>query len=149
MFKFNRENKTALADTIDFGGQRVQVPKLTIKKWRMLLDNIQTLPQIFIDVLMARGSSDFTATVTAALSVALDEIIELVSVLTELDKEWIEENVDHNELLNYVEKTVQKNDFAEAGKKFRAVFGSMIPSAAFRSPSPSMNGSSNVPSNSE
>lgn len=149
MFKFGRENKAAtMADVINFGGKSVEIPKLTIAKWKLLFDRIETLPSVLLNVFSARNTSDFSATLVAGLSLVLDEVVELVAVLTDLDKEWIEQNVDQNELIDFIAKTVEKNDLSAAVKKFRGVFGNLM-ARAVRNTSPSANGSSSVGSSSE
>lgn len=148
---FKRENKPAgNADFIDFGGRRVEVPKLTIAKWKLLFDQIETLPQILLNVFASRNTADFTPAIVAALGLALDEVINLVAALTGLEPEWIEENVTHTELITFIERTVKKNDLQEAAKKFRAAFGKWATalSAAVNNQS-STTGSSNAQSSSE
>ncbi|MFC5528469.1 hypothetical protein [Cohnella yongneupensis] len=128
---FNRANNSANnADYIDFGGNRIEIPKLTIAKWRLLFDRVETLPSILINIFSSRNSSNFSATLIAGLGLVLDEIVELVSVLTGREREWIEENVDHNELIEFITKTAEKNDFASAVKKFSAAFGKWVKNGA-------------------
>lgn len=146
---FGFANKTAAgADFTYFNEKRVEIPKLTIEKWKHLIAKIETLPSIIMSIFAARSSSDLSVYVIAALDAGLDEIVDLVSVLTDIPSEWIMKNVGLNELLDFIEKTARKNDFGEAGKKFRAVLGKFIPETARRA-FPWTNGSSNAPSASE
>ncbi|MFD2334727.1 hypothetical protein ACFSR7_36250 [Cohnella sp. GCM10020058] len=137
--------KKSTIDQVAFGGRQVPIPKLTIAKWRALFEQIETLPQIIISLLSARNTPDFTATVVAALGMTLDEVVRLTAVLTELEPEWIEANVTHDELIAFLSSTASKNNLQDAAKKFRGVLGKWkAPSAAEVSASP--NGSSNVQS---
>lgn len=132
-------------DRIDFGGKKIEIPKLTVAKWRLLFDRIEILPSVLLNIFSARNSSDFTATIVAGTGLIIDEVVELISALTGYDPQWIEENVTHTELIDFITNTVQKNDLVEAGKKFRAAFGKMLPLAS-NAASPSTNGSSTAPS---
>ncbi|WP_217597172.1 hypothetical protein [Cohnella sp. GbtcB17] len=148
MFKFNRANKAAAADYIQFGGKQVAIPKLTIAKWKLLFEHIESLPMIIINVLAARRTADFTATVVASLGMTLDEIVRLTAVLTELEPEWIEDNVTHDELIEFLTRTASKNNLQDAAKKFRAALGKWKAPGAANDPLASPNGSSTAPSDS-
>ncbi|SEM81836.1 hypothetical protein [Paenibacillus sp. OV219] len=115
-------------DFVMFGEKRVDIPKLTVAKWKALFGKVETLPQLLLDVIASRQTSDFTATVLVGIQMAFDEIVELVAVLTELEPAWIEENVDHNELIQFISRTVQRNNLNEAAKKFLAPFGKLLQS---------------------
>ncbi len=105
------------ADSVVIGDKTVPVPKLTIAKWRQLFDVVEALPQIAITMLAARGSEQFTATVMAALQLVADEAIRIVSVLTELDAEYIEEHATINDVLEFIRLTAEKNDLELTLKK--------------------------------
>lgn len=128
MFKFKR------GETVLFGGEQIEVPKLTIEKWKLLISNIETLPSLVINVLAARDTSDFTANVVAAADLAIDEVVELVAVLTDKSPEWIEKNVDMKEMVNFISATAKKNDLVDAAKKCRAALSRWTGSPAEPSP---------------
>ncbi|WP_308637721.1 hypothetical protein [Paenibacillus silvisoli] len=113
-------------DYVMFGEKRVEIPKLTVQKWKALFGKVETLPQLVLDVLSSRQTSDFNAKLILGIEMALDEIVELVAVLTELEPSWIEEKVDHNELIVFVAKTIQRNNLNEAAKKYLAPFGKLL-----------------------
>ncbi|MFD2330669.1 hypothetical protein ACFSR7_15560 [Cohnella sp. GCM10020058] len=137
--------KKSASEQISFGGRQVKIPKLTIAKWRALFEQIETLPQIIISLLAARNTPDFTATVVAALGMTLDEVVRLTAALTELEPEWIEANVTHDELIEFLTSTAKRNNLQEAAKKFRGALEKWkAPSAAKVSASPI--GSSSVQS---
>lgn len=117
MFKRGKEEQ----EFVYFGEQRVEIPKLTVGKWKLLTENIESLPQILINVLSAKGSDNFTASLVIGVSLAIEEIVTLVAVITELEEEFIYNNADHNDLMNFISKTVKKNNLTEAAKKFQAV----------------------------
>ena len=121
---FSRLNK-ASAEYVMFGDRKVEIPKLTVGKWEKLFEQIEALPQLLVSVFTARGTSDFTATAIVAASIAMDEIVGLVACITELDREYIKDNVGLTELMDFIARTVKKNDLVEAAKKFQAVFAKL------------------------
>lgn len=108
-------------DCVYFGEERVEIPKLTVGKWQLLFENIETLPQLLLNILSARGSDNFTAVLMVGLSVALEEVVSLTSVITGLSEDFIRDNADHNDLIDFIVKTIKKNNLNEAAKKFQAV----------------------------
>lgn len=114
MFKLRR------GEVVPFGGEEIEVPKLTIEKWKLLITQIETLPSLIVNVLSAKDQTDFAVTVTAAAELAIDEVVRIVSVLTGKDPEWIEANVDLKEMIGFISATAKKNDLVEAAKKCRA-----------------------------
>ncbi|MDP5274354.1 hypothetical protein [Chengkuizengella axinellae] len=112
-------------DTVKLGNKNVEIPKLTIAKWKLLFDNIQALPQIILNILAVKDTKDFSSTLIVGTGMAIDEIVGMVAVITGLDVEYIEENADINELSTFIYKTIKKNDLQESVKNFRAVLGSM------------------------
>ncbi|MET3846876.1 hypothetical protein [Paenibacillus sp. OAE614] len=126
MFKFNRNDD----DFVYFGEQRVEIPKLTVGKWMVLFENIETLPQLIVNVLSTRGTDHFTASLIVGISLALEETVMLVAGLTGLDEAFIKDTADHNDLIDFIMKTVKKNDLSEAAKKFQAVLAKANKAAA-------------------
>jgi hypothetical protein len=112
-------------DHVYFGDTKVEIPKLTVAKWKALFETIETLPSLIVNILAAKGSKDFTATAVVASSLALDEIVKMVSAVTGLDVEFIENNADHNDLFDFIVKIAKKNDLGEAAKKFQNALGLM------------------------
>lgn len=121
MFK-SRLNKP-VKDCVYFGDTCVEIPKLTVAKWKALFEAVETLPRLLVNVLSARGTDEFVASAVVATSLALDEIVKVVAVLTGLDPKFIEENADHNEIIEFIVKTAQKNDLERAAKNFQSVLG--------------------------
>ncbi|NBI30774.1 hypothetical protein [Chengkuizengella marina] len=112
-------------DTVKIGNKNVEIPKLTISKWKLMFDNIQSLPQIILNILAVKGTKDFSSTLIVGAEMAIDEAVEMVAVIAGLDAKYIEENADMNELTTFIYKTIKKNDLQESVKNFRAVLDSM------------------------
>lgn len=118
--KFRINNPT---DHVYFDDLKVEIPKLTVAKWKKLFQTVEDLPRLIVSVLeaRARGTDDFVATVVVATTMAFDEIVKLVSVLTDIPAEEIENKADLNELIDFLKKTAEKNNLDEAAKKFQSV----------------------------
>ncbi|MFC4103598.1 hypothetical protein [Paenibacillus xanthanilyticus] len=114
---FNRQSE----DHVFIGEKRVAIPKLTIAKWKALFEVIEGLPQVIVSVLSTRQSDDFVTTAVVGASLAIDEAVRVVGVLTDLEPAYIEENADLNELIGFIVATAKKNDLANAAKNFQAV----------------------------
>jgi hypothetical protein len=118
--KFNllNENQMYLHD------KKVEIPKLTPNRWKQLFEKVDMLPGLIVQVLLA-PKKDFYSTVIQAIDIALDEITETISILTEVDVEYIRENVGVNELIEFITKTVKRNRLGEASKNLRSLLPKM------------------------
>jgi hypothetical protein len=124
LFK-RKSNITALGEyEMMLGEQRVKIEKLTIAKWRELFAVIDKLPGLIVQILSA-PQDDFYAYVVAGLDIAFDEVAQIVSVLTGLDADYIENHVGVDELFEYVSKTVKRNRLEDVVKNVK----SLLPTA--------------------
>ncbi|MFD1267565.1 hypothetical protein ACFQ3Y_09040 [Paenibacillus motobuensis] len=107
-------------NTVTIGDQSVELKKVTIAQWRELFAVTETLPQLILGVL---GSSpDERATYfMLALESSLEEIVRVVSVLTGIDEEYIENNASITELVDYFTQVAKVNDFQGLLKNVRGV----------------------------
>jgi hypothetical protein len=90
------------------GDKRVKIEKLTIVKWRELFAVIDKMPGLIVQVLTA-PPSDFYSYVIQALDLSLDEIANIVSVLSGVDIDYIKHDVGIDEMFEYLSRTVKKN----------------------------------------
>lgn len=123
---FNRAQKSDIdPNTVVFGEgspdqKTVKVRKIVVAQWRELFATVQTLPQLIVGAFYAEPGSR-VAYVLAALDHALDEIVEIVAVLTGIDAEWIADNTSPDELLAFFIKVAQVNDFGGMLKNAQSV----------------------------
>ena len=121
MFFKSKSNITALGEhEMMLGEERVKIEKLTIAKWRELFAVIDKLPGLIVQILSA-PQDDFYAYVVAGLDIAFDEVANIVSVLTGLDADYIENNVGVDELFEYVSKTVKRNRLEDVAKNVKSL----------------------------
>jgi hypothetical protein len=102
------------------GDKRVKIEKLTIAKWRELFAVIDKLPGLIVQILSA-PADDFYTYVVAGLDIAFEEVAQIVSVLTGLDVEYIENNVGIDELIEYVSRIVKRNRLEDVAKNVKSL----------------------------
>jgi hypothetical protein len=102
------------------GKKRVDIAKLTPKLWRELFETVDKLPGLIMQVILA-PKEDFYAYVLTACEVALSEVIEVVSVLTGLDTEYVEENVGIDEIVLFLIKTAKRNNLDDVTKNLKSL----------------------------
>ncbi|AIQ13629.1 hypothetical protein [Paenibacillus durus] len=123
-----------LPNTVVFGEdsaqpKTVQVRKITIAQWRELFGAIQTLPQLLVSVISAPADRR-VAFALVALEQSLGDFVRVVSVLTGIDTEWIDENASVDEILAYLTAVASVNNFGEMLKNVQGVLNLGIPKTA-------------------
>lgn len=116
-----KSNITALGEhEMMLGDKRVKIEKLTIVKWRELFEVVDKLPGLIVQVLTA-PSDDFYAYVVTALDIAADEVAKIVSVLSGVEVEYLQESVGVDELFEYLAKTVKRNRLDSVVKNVKSL----------------------------
>jgi hypothetical protein len=116
-----KSNITALGEhEMMLGEKRVKIEKLTIVKWRQLFETVDKLPGLIVQVLSA-PADDFYSMMIAALDIALDEVAQIVSVLSGVDGNYIAENVGVDEMFEYLAKTVKRNRLEDVVKNVKSL----------------------------
>ena len=124
LFK-RKSNITALGEyEMMLGEQRVKIEKLTIAKWRELFAVIDKLPGLIVQILSA-PQEDFYAYVVTGLDIAVEELAQIVSVLTGLEMDYIVNNVGVDELFEYMSKTVKRNRLEDVVKNVKSLLPKM------------------------
>lgn len=120
LFKRN-SNITALGEhEMYLGDQRVKIEKLTIVKWRELFETVDKLPGLIVQVLAA-PQEDFYSYVITAVDLALEEVANIVAVLSGLEVEYILNNVGVDELFEYLSRTVKRNRLEDVAKNVKSL----------------------------
>lgn len=102
------------------GEKRVEVRKLTPKVWKEVFGRLDKLPGVIMQVMLA-PKEDFYGYVISACDLAIDEVVELVSVLSGLDKKYISEKVGLDEIVMYLVKTIKKNNLNDVIKNVKSL----------------------------
>jgi len=117
IFKRSDKAETAVPEEIvidpnvvQLGDRTVKVRKIPIDGWIQLTGVINSLPELVMGVISAPEGSR-TAYLFAILEHALEDIVQVVSVLTEFEPEWIKANVAPDELMAYFTAVARVNNF--------------------------------------
>ena len=121
MFFKRKLNITTLGEhEMMLGEKRVKIEKLTIVKWRELFDTVDKLPGLIVQVLSA-PKEDFYTYVITAIDLAFEEVAQIISVLSGLDVEYLQENVGVDELFEYLFRTVKRNRLEDVAKNVKSL----------------------------
>ncbi|OZQ72381.1 hypothetical protein, partial [Paenibacillus sp. VTT E-133291] len=87
-------------NVIQLGDRTVKVRKVPVGQWRELFAAVNMLPELIMGV-MSAPSENRVAYLFAFIEHALNDVVQVVSVLTGFEPEWIEANVAPDELMAY------------------------------------------------
>lgn len=107
-------------DSVKIGEKTVIVKKLTPVKWREMFTVVDNLPGLIIQVMTA-PQRDFYMTVIQALDLALDDIIKIVSILTEIDEDYLNKNAGLDEIVEYLTRMVEINRLDKTIKNIKSL----------------------------
>lgn len=95
------------------GDQVVDVKKVTPYEYKLIMGVVQQLPGIlytsFTEFFLNEDKQSVFITLMSAGDIAMDEIIEVTSLLTKLDKDYIEKQTGLDELVHYLFKLSKRN----------------------------------------
>ncbi|MEK4157596.1 hypothetical protein NYE27_21105 [Paenibacillus sp. FSL R10-2779] len=97
-------------NVVQLGDRTVKVRKVPVGQWRELFAAVNMLPELVMGVMSAPAESR-AAYLFAFIEHALNDIVQVVSVLTGFEPEWIEENVAPDELMAYFTAVARVNNF--------------------------------------
>lgn len=100
--------------------KKVEIPKLTPDRWKLLFEKVDLLPGLIVQVLLA-PKEDYYSTMISAVQLAMDEITEAVALLSDLEVEYIRKNVGLHEIIEFLVKTVKRNQLGEAAKNLKSL----------------------------
>lgn len=96
-------------DSVSLGNKRVQVPKLTRSKLKLLTDHIGTIGEFLVKLFLTPPESRATFIVAGA-DITIDEIYELTSILSGLSVDYLDEHAGLAECAEFLKLTWEKND---------------------------------------
>lgn len=114
------KNAVSGENQVYLGSKKVEVKKLTPNLWKKLFGTVDRLPGLIVQVILA-PKEDFYSYVISAAEIAMDEVVQVVSVLSGVDEEYLKENAGLDDIVNYLVKTVKKNNLHEAIKNVKSL----------------------------
>lgn len=100
-------------DAVVLGKKRVEVPKLTRTRLKKLTEHIGTIGDFLVKLFLT-PEADRAVFIVAAADVAIDEIYELTSVLSDIPLEYLDEHASLAECTEFLKLTWEKNDINAA-----------------------------------
>jgi len=100
--------------------KRVEVPKLTPEKWKKLFERLDLLPGLIVQVFLA-PKDEFYSTVLSVCHLALDEVTDIVAVLSDVEEEYLRKNVGLNEIVDFIVRTIKRNRLDETVKNLKSL----------------------------
>lgn len=100
--------------------KKVLIAKLTPVKWKQLFNTVDRLPGLIIQVISA-PKDDFYNYVIQAFDLALEEVVDVVSILTGIDSDYINNNVGLDELFDYLQRMVKLNRLDTLAKNVKSL----------------------------
>jgi hypothetical protein len=119
---FNKLTKTLITNenTMYLGNKRVEIPKLTPKKWRQLFETVDLLPGLIMQVILA-PKDNFYSYIIAVCNEAMTEIKAIVSILSGVDEKYLEEHVGLDEILSFLTRTIKRNNIEDVVKNVKSL----------------------------
>ncbi len=100
--------------------KKVEIPKLTPERWKQLFQTIDQLPGLIVQVLLA-PKDEFYSYIITACDLALDEVVQLTAILSDVDEEYIRKNVGIDEIILFITKTVKRNQLVSTVKNLQGL----------------------------
>jgi len=100
-------------DRVQLGRKQVEVPKLTRARLKKLTDHIGTIGDFLVKLFLT-PENERAVFLVAAADVAIDEIYELTTLLSDLPLEYLDEHAGIAECTEFLRLTWEKNDINAA-----------------------------------
>lgn len=100
-------------DCVQLGKKQVEIPKLTRARLKKLTEHIGTIGDYLVKLFLT-PENERAVFIVAAADVAIDEIYELTSILSDLPIEYLDEHASLAECTNFLRLTWEKNDMNRA-----------------------------------
>lgn len=107
MFPFMKKNRVQL------GNKQIEVPKLTRTRLKKLTDHTGTIGDYLVKLFLT-PENDRAVFIVAVADVAIDEIYELTSILSDLPIEYLDDHASFAECTEFLRLTWEKNDINNA-----------------------------------
>lgn len=118
--KSNLFKRTLGNDELLLGDKKVAVKKLTPALWKKVFGAMDKLPGVAIQVFNA-PKEDMAAYLLQAFDVVQEELIEIISLVSDIDADYLHNNAGMDELIEYVFLTIKKNRLDQTAKNLKGL----------------------------
>ncbi|WP_216667753.1 hypothetical protein [Sporosarcina jiandibaonis] len=102
------------------GDKKVEVKKLTPALWKKVFGAVDLLPGVALQVFSA-PKDDMGAYLLQAFDVVQEELIEIISLVSDVDADYLHNNAGLDELIEYVYLTIRKNRLDQTAKNLKGL----------------------------
>lgn len=118
--KSNLFKRTLGNDELLLGDKKIVVKKLTPALWKKVFGALDKLPGVAIQVFNA-PKEDMAAYLLQAFDVVQEELIEIISLVSDIDADYLHNNAGMDELIEYVFLTIKKNRLDQTAKNLKGL----------------------------
>lgn len=112
-------------DTILLGNKKAEVKKLTPAIWKKAFGAVDTIPGLVLSLIQA-PKQDLAAYLIQAFDMALDEMLEIISVITGIEKKYLHDEAGLDELIEYIYLTIKKNRIDQTAKNLKSLLKKQV-----------------------
>lgn len=110
IFKRKEAEQSMLStDTVKLGDRKVRIRKITPKEFKDLMSVTGNIPNLIIQV-MAAPQDQYAMYALAAAEACIDDLVSITSQLTQIDEDYLSDQVGMSEIVEYVTQMVKYND---------------------------------------
>jgi hypothetical protein len=100
-------------DRVQLGQKQVEIPKLTRARLKKLTEHIGTIGDFLVKLFLT-PENERAVFIVAAADIAIDEIYELTSLLSDIPIEYLDEYASIAECTEFLRLTWERNDINAA-----------------------------------
>jgi hypothetical protein len=100
-------------ERVQLGQKQVEIPKLTRARLKKLTEHIGTIGDFLVKLFLT-PENERAVFIVAAADIAIDEIYELTSLLSDLPIEYLDEHASIAECTEFLRLTWERNDINAA-----------------------------------
>lgn len=116
IFKRKEAEQTMLSkDTVKLGERKVRIRKITPKEFKDLISVTGNIPNLILQV-MAAPEDQYAMYALAAAEASVDDFVAITSQLTQIDEDYITDQVGISEVVEYITQMVKYNDLGRMVK---------------------------------
>lgn len=100
-------------ERVTLGKKQVEIPKLTRARLKKMTEHIGTIGDYLVKLFLT-PENERAVFIVAAADVAIDEIYELTSILSDIPLEYLDKHASLAECTNFLKLTWERNDMNRA-----------------------------------
>lgn len=116
----NLFKKVLLKDVVLLGNKKAEVKKLTPALWKRVFSSLDTIPGLVLSLMQA-PKEDLAAYLIQAFDMSLDEMLEIISSLSGIEKDYLHDEAGLDDLIEYLYLTVKKNRIDQTTKNLKSL----------------------------